>query len=137
MILYIIKSVCCSAILLGIYHLFFEKEKMHRFNRFYLLFSIVASFCIPLINIEFEQPSQPVEEVITIISTNFSTLSQHTETVVEHYSPMPFILTGIYVLIAFILLFRFTKNLVGLFTKIRHSIVTSFAPARLVLLEEN
>jgi len=49
MILYLLKSTLCLALLLGAYHLFLEKEKMHRFNRFFLLFSLVFSLTIPLL----------------------------------------------------------------------------------------
>lgn len=49
MILYLIKSSICLALLLGAYRLFLEKEKMHRFNRFFLLFSLIFSFTIPLL----------------------------------------------------------------------------------------
>ena len=49
---YIIKSILCSGIFLLIYHLFLEQEKMHRFNRFYLLLSIAFAFSIPLLSVE-------------------------------------------------------------------------------------
>ena len=52
MITYIFKVILFSALLLVIYHLLLEKEKMHRFNRFYLLFSIILPFAVPLITIE-------------------------------------------------------------------------------------
>ena len=41
---YIVKTLLCAAILFLIYFLFLEWEKKYRFNRFYLLFSIVFSF---------------------------------------------------------------------------------------------
>jgi len=52
MITYIFKTILCSALLILIYHLFLEKEKMYRFNRFYLLFGIAFSFIVPLITIK-------------------------------------------------------------------------------------
>ena len=36
----------------GVYYLLLEKEKMHVFNRFYLLFGLVFSMVIPFITIE-------------------------------------------------------------------------------------
>jgi len=56
MVTYIIKAILFSALLLAIYHLFLEKEKMHRFNRLYLLMSIVLPFAIPLVSIETGSP---------------------------------------------------------------------------------
>jgi bla regulator protein blaR1 len=51
MITYILKVILFSALLLVIYKLLFEKEKMHRFNRFYLIMGIILSFTVPLITI--------------------------------------------------------------------------------------
>ncbi len=56
MITYIIKAILFSALLLAIYHLFLEREKMHRFNRFYLLLSIILPFAVPLVPIETGSP---------------------------------------------------------------------------------
>lgn len=52
MILYIIKSGLCLAILLGVYHLLLEKEITYRFNRFYLLGALIFGLIVPLIHIE-------------------------------------------------------------------------------------
>ncbi len=51
MITYFLKSFICLALLLVFYHLVLEREKMHQFNRFYLLGSILFSFVAPLYNI--------------------------------------------------------------------------------------
>ncbi|MGZ3750611.1 MAG: M56 family metallopeptidase [Mucilaginibacter sp.] len=56
MIDYIIKSAICLAALLMIYHLLLEKEKMHVFNRYFLLTSILFSLAIPLITIHTSSP---------------------------------------------------------------------------------
>ena len=49
MISYLVYSSISLGILLIFYHLFLEKEKMHKINRGYLLFSMFFSFIIPLI----------------------------------------------------------------------------------------
>jgi hypothetical protein len=48
MILYLVKSTLCLALLSAVYFIFLEKEKMHRFKRIYLLFGLVFSLMIPL-----------------------------------------------------------------------------------------
>ena len=63
MIVYIVKASFCLAILLAVYHLFLEKEKMHQFNRFYLLGSILFSFYAPTFIIY--TSSQTIIEPIT------------------------------------------------------------------------
>lgn len=49
MLLYLLKSIGCLTILWLIYQLFLEKERMHRFKRFYLLGSLLFSLAIPFI----------------------------------------------------------------------------------------
>lgn len=56
MITYILKVILFSGLLLTIYHLLLEREKMHRFNRFYLLLSIILPFAVPLVPIETGSP---------------------------------------------------------------------------------
>ena len=58
MITYIFKVILLSALLFLIYALVMEKEKMHRFNRFYLILGIVLSFTVPLITINTLLPIQ-------------------------------------------------------------------------------
>jgi bla regulator protein BlaR1 len=48
MITYFLKSATCLALLLLFYHFILEKEKMHTFNRFYLLGSVLFSLLAPL-----------------------------------------------------------------------------------------
>ena len=53
MIAYLIKSGLCLVVLLAIYLLFLEREKMHQFNRFFLLFALMLGLIVPFINFEF------------------------------------------------------------------------------------
>ena len=69
MILYLLKSGACLLILLGVYKFFLEKEKMLHFNRYFLLFSLIFSFSIPLISVEIAQENIEIEEVNKFIST--------------------------------------------------------------------
>src|SRR6218665_1151227 len=47
----IFKIIFCSSLLIGIYYLFLQREKMFRFNRFYLLFALFFSYAIPFVKI--------------------------------------------------------------------------------------
>ena len=60
---YIIKAIVCSAMLLLIYVLFLEKEKMHWFNRFYLLTGLALPFLIPLITIKINAEPVPISRL--------------------------------------------------------------------------
>jgi hypothetical protein len=77
MILYIIKSVLCSALFIAAYHLLLEKEIIHRFKRWYLLLTLLLSLGIPLITIEIDQ------------SEHVTQLSRVTQYLGENTSPDP------------------------------------------------
>ena len=47
MLVYILKSAACLAILFVFYKVFLEKENMHVFKRFYLLGALLFSLIIP------------------------------------------------------------------------------------------
>ncbi len=51
MITYIIKFILCSGLLLLVYRVFLGNERLYRFNRFYLLFSLVFSLTVPFVTI--------------------------------------------------------------------------------------
>ncbi|MCQ9634501.1 hypothetical protein MP477_05980 [Chryseobacterium sp. WG23] len=60
MVAIVLKIMICSSLLIAIYHLFLEKEKMYGFNRFYLLFSLVFSYTVPFVSItsSFQKPEK-------------------------------------------------------------------------------
>jgi bla regulator protein BlaR1 len=68
MIAYFIKTIACSAVFLLVYLLLLEREKMHRFNRWYLLGAVVISFIIPLIKIQASQEIIPAFDEAYIIN---------------------------------------------------------------------
>ncbi|WP_226063671.1 M56 family metallopeptidase [Kaistella polysaccharea] len=51
MIPIILKIILCSSFLIGLYFLFLERERTFKFNRFFLLTSLIFSYCIPVISI--------------------------------------------------------------------------------------
>ena len=128
MVLYLLKSSFCLAILLAVYYLFLEKEKMHQFNRFYLLGSILFSFLAPSFII-YTNPSATVEpfSVVQQITGSGSTDNSF------NYSNLLYILYG---LIATILLIRFSINVFDLVSKIKSNTKTNYKNATLVLLVE-
>src|SRR5690625_3292345 len=49
MILYLIHSTLSLTLFLLVYHLMLERERVHQFNRYYLIFSLIFSLIVPLI----------------------------------------------------------------------------------------
>lgn len=60
----ILKIILCSSLLIAIYYLFLQKEKMFRFNRFYLLSAMVFSYIIPFVKINLPAVSENKNKLI-------------------------------------------------------------------------
>jgi beta-lactamase regulating signal transducer with metallopeptidase domain len=114
-----------------VYQLFLEKEKMHRFNRFYLLLSLLFSLLIPFISIEI------IEEITTPTTAPIPmSFSGGTMVIAEETSYLEQIVWGIYILVTAILIFRFTRNIIAFYQLKKNNATLSFQNATLVLLKE-
>lgn len=132
MIDFLIKSTASLFVLLAVYHLVLENEKMHQFNRFYLLFAIAFSLTIPFITIEVIQEIATAVTAQTIIppekanirivedSTNYWLLAVYT----------------LYGLITSVLLIRFVRNILKLRSKAKSTTSIDYKEAQLVLVQE-
>ena len=135
MITYLLKSATCLALLLAFYHFVLEKEKMHSFNRYYLLGSILFSFLVPLYIIYIDAAPivlEATESVINYTPTNVS----NTEIVYEEPINYMQIVLILYLLISSVLLIRFGKNLYKIIHKIRKNTKIDFQNAKLVLVDD-
>ena len=110
MLLYILKSASCLAILLAFYKIFLEKENMHTFKRFYLLGSLLAAFAIPFITFVEYVEIPVVTQIIEQSNSNVTVVSS----VGQEQSPtnyLPTVLWSIYFIGIVVLGFNFIKNL--------------------------
>lgn len=133
MINFLIESTISLVVLLAFYHLFLEREKMHQFNRFYLLFSIVISLIIPFISIEL------IQEVETVfVPLNFPEVINYDTTIPakESIDYTTILLWSLYSIVSLILVFRFFKNIYHFKKTIQNNEKVSFNKATLVLLNE-
>jgi beta-lactamase regulating signal transducer with metallopeptidase domain len=165
MITYIVKTLLCTAVLFLIYFLLLEREKMHRFNRFYLLFSIVFSLTVSLITIKTPSPVIAVNELITpsgisnIVatingldklnhpdnSTKSTAKASTTTNLLKTPIPVPIeksipwftIFLGLYIAGTAFLLIKFIRNLYLLLIKAAHNKKVSYHEATLVLTKDN
>jgi beta-lactamase regulating signal transducer with metallopeptidase domain len=129
---FLIKSTISLCVLLAVYHLVLEKEKMHQFNRFYLLFSLLFSFTIPFITIEV------IQEITNPIGVqNDLNMEGEAIAVVKDATDYWLIsIWSIYTAATSILLFRFVRNIIKLNTKIKSNTAIDYKNSRLVLLKE-
>ncbi len=64
---YMLKVMICSGILFAYYWLFLRNKIFHHYNRFYLLASLVLSLLLPLLKINFWQPSDQANHAIRVL----------------------------------------------------------------------
>ncbi|WP_343681477.1 M56 family metallopeptidase [Chryseobacterium arthrosphaerae] len=101
----IFKIIVCSSIFIAVYYLFLEKEKMYRFNRFYLLSSLVLSYVIPFITITIEAPETKAETNPPLIIEEAAQQINFIQPVQESFNWMN-ILWAVYILITLFLLIK-------------------------------
>ena len=118
MLLYILKSATCLAILLAFYKIFLEKENMHTFKRFYLLGSLLAAFAIPFITFVEYVEIPVVTQIIEQSNSNVSVVSSDGP---EQYPTdyLPIVLWSIYFIGIVVLGFNFIKNLFQIIQRIQ------------------
>ncbi len=131
MIPYIIKSVLCLAMLLAFYHLVLERERMHTFNRFYLLGSAIVSLLTPLYII-YEKVAYVATPVIIPPITEMPSTEISVEKAVDF---TPYII-GFYIFISLLLLIRFGRNLWQITQIIRQNEHIPLNNATLILIEK-
>ena len=143
MIPYILKIILCSGLLLLVYILFLEKEKMHRFNRFYLLLSIVIAIIAPSITFHIPK-SSPLETVNGFVLPYGNAepeviLDQNVSLVSSTKEPYDLneILILVYWIITAIFLVIFMKNLLKMYLKIRGENYISYKGSKLILTDKN
>jgi bla regulator protein blaR1 len=139
MIAYIIKSALSLALLLGVYYLALQREKMHGFKRFYLLFAICFSFIIPFVEIETSREVLVFVELKEFAATiteepDFTSPVSATAPKPALLPLVPLALWIIYAAGAAIMLYRFIKNLWQLRSMVKRNTAIRLGNARLVLL---
>ncbi len=141
MILYLIKSGLCLAILLGIYVLFLEREKMHRFNRYFLLFSLVFGLTVPFITLE-QTITIPVkqlnEQVYEFVVTDYtaSSFSDSAEASGSNPLSLSFLWWFAYISITGFLIIRFMSNISKLIKAIKRNRSISKDKTSFILVED-
>ena len=140
MTIYLLKVVLCSALFLGCYFLLFRSEKTYRFNRFYLLFSLFASFIIPFI--EIENGSTPINipqvETVFIPTLDAQPITVEKEIIIATIqTPKINIPLLIYILVSIVTLLIFLKNIFVLIKEIRNNEKVFFGTFSIVLLNKN
>lgn len=138
----LINYVIRSSISLGLLYLFFVaflgREKMHQFNRYYLLVSLVFSFVVPLLTLPSVIPSVSIINVLDVpifqgnnLQSQSITLQKSSHIIVE------LILVAIYFSISTVLFIRFLFNLVRLVITKNYKASIDYEGYKVVLIDEH
>jgi bla regulator protein blaR1 len=138
MITYLFKTIVCSSVFILIYYLFLEKEKIHRFNRFYLLFSIAFSSIVPLITIKIKSAGIATAETINLIENNIQdTVSKPILQSTSTNNSISNILLYVYIAFTAALFLRFLINISVILVKIWRSNPSEYQSAKIVLINDS
>lgn len=136
MIHYILELTICSGLLWGFYKVVLEREKTLVFNRSYLLFSIVFSLVIPLVELNWEEETRDY----TLIDQAFNIKAESSEVLSLAYEQDAFTLANwfslIYFTVASALLFSFILKLSKLAVRIKQADKVEVAGKSIVLDEQ-
>ncbi|MEE1897862.1 M56 family metallopeptidase [Flavobacterium rakeshii] len=134
---FLIKSAISMAALFLLYKLFLEKEKMHRFNRSYLLFSLIFSLCLPFITIPIyvSIPTISIENPVTV--SNIVMSPQMEYGTVTNVVLQPNIVWALYSIVTLLLVIRFTINITRLYKLKKRNQNIPYKGATLVLIDNN
>ncbi len=156
MIIYAINFTLCSGLLFLGYKIFLSSEKLYHFNRFYLIFSLIFSLVVPLINVNalYSKPLAFNQQTIFQTVSTFVSPSQlyaktRTEKASEKnpagqqiakihiYNYLVITLTAAYLIITLIMCIRFLHNLYHIYLQINRNIIVNSQNIRMVLIDED
>lgn len=135
MIDYIIESSILLFILIAVYKLFLENEKMHRFNRIYLLGSLIFGLTIPMHLFSLKAKISNTINYIELNEIILQKTSTNFKSILENQI-MTYIIVSVYVCVVLLLVIRFLLNLYSFHKKIKNNKRQSINGSNIVLIQE-
>ena len=136
--IYLIKFTACLTLLLVFYHLGLEKEKMHRFNRFFLLGGLFFSLIIPVLEIyTFNGFSDTTYSILETSTLEYGVSTESTQLGFWSWAEShQYVFVSLYLLITTLLLIRFSRVVIGFMNRINKHPKVKYKSAQVVLLNE-
>lgn len=133
---FLITSTISMGVLLAAYHLLLEREKMHRFNRFYLLAAIIFSFVIPFVTLPAVITVMPQVTGGAPASALLPATTTAAAVAPQAVNYWPYIGWGIYGLVAFGLAIRFAGNIRRFYKIKKQGRTIAYEGVALVILKD-
>ncbi|GAB2995624.1 hypothetical protein GCM10027284_12890 [Cyclobacterium sediminis] len=138
MIYYLIKIIGCSALFILFYKLVLEGEHMYKFNRFYLLISLMLSFIIPFI--AFKQQVLPRELVDAVVFESTFSINPESFKNKPYVKSINYMIWGfglVYFFVTVAFLSRFLINIKYILQKLRKGVCIPYRGSKIVLFNQN
>ena len=132
---FLLKSAISLTVFYLIYRFVLEREKMHVFNRFFLLLSLLFSMLIPFVSIEIYREIEVEQIQNTVVPEHFLTVDPPI-VIKETSSNIPVLLWSFYAIVTLILAFRLIKNLNQIRKRIQSNRKENLGKTTLVLVPE-
>ena len=130
---YLFKIVVCSSIFIAFYHLLLRNEKVLKFNRFYLIISLLFSLIFPVLH--YNSPSSEMVESSGLIVGNLVSVGNISGSNSSLFAISNFLI-AIYILGTTFQLIKFSGGLWKMRQLIKSSDVENIKEYQLVLTEE-
>ncbi|MGF2414917.1 MAG: hypothetical protein ACQUYJ_21440, partial [Ferruginibacter sp.] len=112
---YLLKVIICSGILYGYYWLLLRNKVFHKYNRFYLMASVVLSLLLPLIKINFWQQQTEGQAAVIKVLQAVSSGDEYMDNIIVTAQSNSFdfekLYQSVYLLVSVILLVVFLHTL--------------------------
>ncbi|MEO8535727.1 MAG: M56 family metallopeptidase [Flavobacterium sp.] len=135
MIPYLLKSGMLLLVFYAVYKFWLENEKMFRFNRVYLLLSIVFSLIVPLQLIYFESIASGRTLSAQLDELVIQKSNENIQSLVENLN-LSKVIFAVYGIVVLLLVFRFLLNLHSFYKKIKRNETRFVNEEKIVLIEE-
>lgn len=129
---FLIKSAVALTLFLCVYYLLLQRESMHRFNRFYLLATLVFSMALPCISIPVYVEAETMPQTVTIAPSIQTAIIAPAENI----NYWPYVLWGFYGLVTLLLSVRFVLNIRRFYSVKKQNNTLPYKGATVVLLDE-
>lgn len=141
MIRFLVISIISMSVFLGLYYLVLQREKMYRFNRFYLIGSLVFSLVLPFISIPLyvEAGAAPPVAYLNLQTVAAAIPIQPTPIAApatKSINYWPYVLWGVYGTVTLLFIIRFVLNIAKFLRVKKENTNLPYKGATLVLLEE-
>ncbi len=136
---YLLKVIICSGILFGYYWFFLRNKIFHQYNRFYLLSAMLLSLLLPVLKINFWQPSAEQNTAISVLQV-VSTGDEYINNIVveanKHTWSVEQLYTLVYLLVCLLLLYFLIRTLYRILLLLKKYPIQKFEQVSFVNTED-